>query len=238
MSVQPHASDAVLPRHLDSDAAQGFVPGETIAQFELGTMRNFIYLVLDPSTRKAVIVDPQKDVETPLRALAENGYELVACLLTHSHHDHVAGVGPLLERMPGLPIHVHEGDLHRLGKWPKERFRIVRDGDVLRVGTVEIEALHSPGHSAGELCYLVKAGQGFLLTGDTLFIRDCGRTDFPDGSDDEMFATLQRLKRLPDSLVVLPGHHYAREVASLLGDEKRRSPPLLCRSVDELRNLP
>jgi glyoxylase-like metal-dependent hydrolase (beta-lactamase superfamily II) len=115
---------------------------------------------------------------------------------------------------------------------------MVRDGEILRVGSIEVEAIHSPGHSAGELCYYVKTGDGYLLSGDTLFIRDCGRTDLETGSNEELFSTLQNLKKLPDSLVLLPGHHYAPEVASRFGDEKHRSPPLLCQSVEELRNLP
>lgn len=233
----PLANEA-LPRNFATEEAQGFTPGEPIAQFELGPLRNFVYLILDASSKQAAIVDPQKDIETPLRALNENGFTLTACFLTHSHHDHVAGVGPLLAKFPKLPIYVHSGDTFRLKNFPSESFRMVQDGDVLRVGATEVQAIHSPGHSIGEVCYYVRAGQGYLLSGDTLFIRDCGRTDLETGSNDEMFATIQKLKKLPDSLVMLPGHHYAREVASRFGDEKRRSPPLLCRTVDELRNLP
>ena len=229
-----------LPPHLNSSAAQGFVPGQIIAQYELGTMRNFIYLILDPATKSAAIVDPQKDLR-PLTDLEAHGFKLTMILLTHSHHDHVAGVPELLARFPDLPVFVHEADTHRLKNVPRKNLRLVSDGEIFRVGDLPVEALHSPGHSAGETCYLVRslAGDaGYLLTGDTLFIRDCGRTDFPDGSDHQMFATLQRLKTLPDSLVVLPGHHYAKETASLLGTEKKMSPPLLCRTIDELVHLP
>jgi glyoxylase-like metal-dependent hydrolase (beta-lactamase superfamily II) len=201
-------------------------------------MRNFVYLVLDGSSKKAAVVDPQKDIAPLLADLSAHGFELESCLLTHTHHDHIAGVGPLLERYPALPIYVHREDAFRLKKFPAENFRPVEDHAILKVGNLEVEALHSPGHSAGELCYWVKTGPGYLLSGDTLFIRDCGRTDLETGDDAAMFATLQKLKTLPDSLVLLPGHHYAREVASLFGDEKLRSPPLLCRSVEELRNLP
>jgi glyoxylase-like metal-dependent hydrolase (beta-lactamase superfamily II) len=228
-----------LPAHLSSGRAEGFVPGEMIAQYELGSMRNFIYLILDPATKEAAIVDPQKDLR-PVRDLEAHGFRLKAILLTHSHHDHVAGVGPLLAERPDLPVFVHADDTFRLKNVPAKNLRHVKDGEVFRMGALEVEALHSPGHSPGEVCYRVDepGGAGYLFTGDTLFIRDCGRTDFPESDNDAMFATLQRLKGLPDSLVVLPGHHYAPETASPLGVEKMSSPPLLCRSATELRDLP
>lgn len=224
-----------MPNHLRTHEAQGFVAGETIAQYELGTMRNFVYLILDQETREAAIVDPQRDLR-PVADLEARGYRLTAVILTHSHPDHVAGLPELMERYPNLPVLVHSGDAHRLKKVPPSRIRSVEDGETVRIGKTECRAIHSPGHSAGELCYVVDGR--YLLTGDTLFIRDCGRTDLDTGDTAEMFSTLQKLKSLPDDLVVLPGHHYAPETASHLGAEKKSSPPLLCRSVEELKNLP
>lgn len=78
----------------------------------------------------------------------------------------------------------------------------------------------------------------FLLTGDTLFIRDCGRTDFEDGDNEQMFQSLQRIKKLPPATVILPGHHYQPETASVLELELLESAPLKCRSVEELAGLP
>jgi glyoxylase-like metal-dependent hydrolase (beta-lactamase superfamily II) len=228
-----------LPEHLNSGRAQGFLPGEIIAQYELGTMRNFIYLILDPATKSAAIVDPQKDGR-PVADLEAHGYRLTSILLTHTHHDHVAGVPGILEQYPDLPVRVHAADAVRLKTVPEGNLRKITDGETFRVGEIEIEALHSPGHSPGEVCYVVRPPEGprYLLSGDTLFIRDCGRTDFPDSDNDAMFKTLQRLKTLPDAFVMLPGHHYAPETASLLGNEKRESPPLLCASAEELARLP
>jgi hydroxyacylglutathione hydrolase len=228
-----------LPAHLSSGRALGFVPGEAIAQYELGSLRNFIYLILDLETKSAAIVDPQKDLQ-PLADLAANGFRLDAIVLTHTHHDHVAGVPGILANHPDLPVFVHADDAYRLKNTPAGNIRRIVDGEVFHIGKLVVEAIHSPGHSPGEICYVVRSpdGPNYLLTGDTLFIRDCGRTDFADSDNGAMFHSLQRLKTLADDLVVLPGHHYATETASLLGDEKKSSPPLLCRSEEELRNLP
>lgn len=221
------------------------IRGEAIAQYELGSMRNFVYLVIDWETKEALIVDPQKDL-TPLADLKANGIALKGILITHSHHDHIAGVSPLLELDSTLPVYVHPLDQHRLKKVTSASIHSLEDGERFQINGestgpgVEIQTLHSPGHSAGEVCFIVHvpSGEAYLLSGDTLFIRDCGRTDLETGDNEAMFATLQKLKSLPDSYVMLPGHHYALETANLLGVEKTTSPPLLCRSVEELRTLP
>lgn len=227
-----------LPRHLSLNDPQGAVEGETIAQFELGSYRNFVYLILDWKTREAAIVDPQSDLEPPLGWLERNGFRLSRILLTHTHHDHIAGVPELKRRFPALPLHVHADDARRLRNVAPE---LIGDGAEIPLGQLSIRAMHTPGHSAGELCYFIQGWAGtppYLLTGDTVFIRDCGRTDLESGSDEQMFASLGKIARLPPETVILPGHHYARECASTLARELRESPPFGCKSVEELRSLP
>lgn len=212
-----------------------------VAQFEIGNLRNFVYLILDWSTREAAIVDPQKDLSAPLDALRTHGFRLTHVLLTHTHHDHIAGVPELARTFPEVPIAVHDSDLHRLPASVRTRAKILklRDGESLRIGTLELQSLHTPGHSAGESCFFLPATvPPYLFTGDTVFIRDCGRTDLESGSTKEMFESLQRIKKLPSETVILPGHHYARETASTLQKELQESPPLRCQSVAELEALP
>ena len=238
-----------LPAHLAGLDATGMKEGEPIAQYELGTGRNFVYLLLDWSapfgSRKAAIIDPQSDLEGVLRDLSVHGFELQAILLTHTHYDHVAGVAPLLKMNPGLTIRVGEPDLHRLSEsvTSSKGLKTLVDHESFQIGALTVVAHHTPGHSAGEFCFYIDrqpvggVTRPFLFTGDLIFIRDCGRTDFPDGSDAQMFVSVQKIKSFPDETVLLVGHHYARECATTLGVEKTESPPFLCASVEELARL-
>lgn len=231
----------MLPSHLAGNQATGLHAHQTIAQFEIGEQRNFVYLILDWPSRTAALVDPQKDLTLPLVALRAKGFRLSRVLLTHSHHDHIAGVQELARTFPEAPIAVHPADLHRLPTAVRTGARIEKlaDGNLIRMGRLEIEVMHTPGHSAGECCYFIRNTQPpYLLSGDTIFVRDCGRTDFPDGSNVEMFDSLQRVKQLPPETVILPGHHYTTEVATTLELELAHSPPFRAGSVSELEALP
>lgn len=203
-------------------------------------MKNFVYLLIDWEKKKAAIVDPQEDLSAPLSALAAHGLELERVLITHTHFDHVAGLPALVRERPELTCVLHEADLHRIAKVVRGgRPRLVEDGETFDVGGLAVKALHTPGHSAGHSCFLVEAtAPALLFTGDTIFINDCGRTDFADGSDEAMFASIQRVKALPPGTVILPGHHYRPQVASTVGHEAATSPPFLARSVAELAALP
>jgi hydroxyacylglutathione hydrolase len=229
-----------LPSHLSANKAVGLVTDEPVAQFELGTMRNFVYLVLDWTEHQAAIVDPQSDLETPLTALKQNGFTLSKVLLTHTHFDHVAGVPEIVERFPHVPVIVHDLDLHRLDEGLR-RGTIIQpasEGDTIAVGALSLSVLHTPGHTAGGCCYLLNYDPPYLLTGDTLFIRDCGRTDLSTGSNADLFTSLNKIRKLPANTVILPGHHYQRECASTLARELKESPPFSCHSVEDLKALP
>jgi hydroxyacylglutathione hydrolase len=231
-----------LPSHLSGTEPRGLVPEQVVAQFELGDLRNFVYLILDWKTRQAALVDSQGDVDTILEALAEHGFQLAFILLTHTHHDHVAGLPEFLRRFPKLPIYTHLQnhplDAKRLSPPVREKVSEIKEGDTLKLGELSIQVMHTPGHTSGECSYLVKADRPYLFTGDTIFIRDCGRTDFDSGSNDEMFKSIQRVKALPPETVILPGHHYARECATTVAKELLESPPFRCKTVEELASLP
>ena len=210
-----------------------------LAQFEIGPMQNLVYLIIDWQTRKAAWVDPQKDLSEPLAFLEHHELTLESVLLTHTHHDHVAGLGPLRDRYPEIPIRLHEADSFRLKN--QSGLHWVGDGELIRVGGLELRAWNMPGHSIGALSFEIPASTThptLLLTGDTLFIRDCGRTDLPTGSTAQLYASLQRYRQFPADTIIFPGHHYRPEWWSRLEEEWRLSPPFQCSSLEELDQLP
>jgi len=220
--------------------AQGWVINNTIARFEIGPYRNFVYLVLDWPRKKAAVVDPQADLKPLLAGFAEYGFDLESILITHSHADHVAGVPELMKRYPPVPVFIHELEMPRLHGFisKKSVLRAISDQESIRVGSLTLTVLHTPGHSSGECSFFLDGDPPYLFSGDTIFIRDCGRTDLPTGSTAQMFESLQRLKKLPPHTVILPGHHYAPESTTTLERELKESLPFLCQTVEELEALP
>lgn len=230
-----------LPIQFAGNSASGLIENEPVAQFEIGHFKNFVYLILDWNSREAAIIDPQTDLSLLLKTLLRHGFILKKILLTHTHWDHIGGVPELLRSFPEIKIFVHPLDAKRLQLSPSEHSRIhsLHGGEKISIGSHSIQVLHTPGHSAGECCFFLEnTTLPHLFTGDTLFIRDCGRTDLESGSTSEMFTSLQALKKLPPETIILPGHHYAPECASVLKKEIETSPPLQCLSAQELERLP
>lgn len=207
---------------------------------ELGPMQNVIYLVGDPATREAAVVDPGWDVPRILQAAAHDGYRLTAAFVTHHHFDHVMGLRELLHAA-GMPVYVHRDDAPLLNI-SRDALTPVVGGETIRIGHIPITLLHTPGHTPGSQCLLVRpAGGGAggrLLSGDTLFIRGCGRCDLPGGDPRRLYESLTKtLRVLDDETILHPGHHYAEVPTSPLGDEKRLNPFLRCTTVQEFLRL-
>ena len=215
-------------------------PHPNIAQFEIGPFKNFVYLILDPGSKQAAIVDPQKDLSPLLTQMEKDHRQLTGIFVTHSHHDHVAGLQELVQKFPEVPVYIHPEELHRLKGLDLTTLKKISDGEVIPVGNLAVRVIHTPGHSTGECCFYLEAegAPPCVLTGDTVFIRDCGRTDLETGSTAQMFDSLQKIKALPSKTLIFPGHHYREEGFSILETELRTSPPLLCQSVLELEALP
>ena len=195
-------------------------------------MVNFIYLIGDRETGEAVVVDPAYDPQGLLDILAADDMERSGVLGTHYHPDHVggdrmgysiAGVADLLE-LTSVPIHVQdpEGDLvTRVTGVTDDNLVRHGSGDVVSVGTIDIELIHTPGHTPGSQCFFV---DNKLVAGDTLFLEGCGRTDLPGGDPREMYESLtQRLARIPDDAILFPGHLYAPQASASMGETRQHN---------------
>ena len=202
-------------------------------QLELGPMQNFIYLIGDPATREAAVVDPGWEVPQILNAAERDGYRLTKAFVTHHHFDHVQGLSALLAAVD-VPVYVHREDAPLLEINPSS-LKPMRGGETVQVGGLAITLIHTPGHTPGSQCLL--AG-GHLLSGDTLFIRACGRCDLPDSNPRTLYDSLaNKLKRLEDETVVCPGHNYAEVPLSTIGEEKQHNPFLGMPTVEEFLHL-
>jgi glyoxylase-like metal-dependent hydrolase (beta-lactamase superfamily II) len=202
-----------------------------IEQLTLGPHKNFIYLVGCPETRDAAVVDPAWDVPAILSSADSRNLEITKILLTHTHPDHTNGVAEISERCDAQ-VHVHEAET---GNVALPGTTALRDGDVVEVGRVQVEILHTPGHSPGGICYRVVPKD--LLTGDTLFVGRTGRTLFLGSSDQRMFESVEKLRSLPEDWVVWPGHDYGPAPTSTIGREKSENAFFRCRSLEEFIQL-
>lgn len=200
-----------------------------VEQIQIGPMQNFAYLIGDKATREVVVIDPAWDIEGLLNFVDERDYTLKGALVTHYHPDHcggsfghnvVEGVAALLERH-ALPIYANEHEVAGVQKVTgvsKTDLKSVSSGDKLAVGDIEIEFLHTPGHTPGSQCFRVKHT---LISGDTLFIDGCGRVDLPGSNSEDMFNSLRKIAELPDETILLPGHNYSAVAHATMGDTKR-----------------
>ena len=222
-------------------SGRDFAADDVIAQ----QMRNFAYLIGDRETGDAVMVDPAYAAGDLLDTLEADGMALSGVLVTHHHPDHVGGsmmgfelkgLAELLERV-SVPVHVntHEAQwVSRVTGIPMSDLTTHEHGDRVDVGAIDIELLHTPGHTPGSQCFLL---DGRLVAGDTLFLDGCGRTDFPGGDVDEMFRSLQQLANLPGNPTVFPGHWYSTQPSASLAEVKDTNYVYKVYELDQWRSL-
>lgn len=216
-----------------------------VEQLQIGPMANFTYLIGSRRRREVVVVDPAWEIDRLLDHIAERGYTLTAALATHYHPDHVgggmgghniAGVAELLGKSP-VKVHVHRAEaagVRKVTGLSESDLVKVDSGDRLRIGDIEVEFLHTPGHTPGSQCFRVK---NTLVSGDTLFIDGCGRVDLPGSDPQEMYHSLQKLKSLPDDTLVLPGHNYSAVPNATLAEAKKVNAYLAVKDLTRWQQL-
>ncbi len=197
-------------------------------------MQNFGYLIGDVATKKAMLVDPAWSPPELMKVAADAGFTVAALAITHAHFDHTNAVDTLLERID-VPVYAHADEI----VYAKSGTNIVGDlgrtvkavagSEKVKLGETEIEFLHTPGHTPGSVC--LRVGD-HLITGDTLFIGGCGRTDLPGGNPGQLFRTLQKLGQLSPTLEVCPGHDYGQVPRRALGEELKLNPYLRLKDED------
>jgi hydroxyacylglutathione hydrolase len=185
---------------------------------------NFSYIIADEVTREAAVVDSSFNAGEIMNILKAENLTLKYIISTHGHSDHTAGNVELQSALGGQVV------VHRLSRVNAQVK--VEDNDVLHLGSVEIRVIFTPGHTPDGICLFVNGRK--LLTGDTLFVGECGRTDLPGGNPRQMYESLfHKLAKLSENVEVYPGHDYGSKPRSTIGEEKRTNYVLEPRSVEE-----
>ena len=193
------------------------------SQVPVGTMQNFSYIIGDAASHNAVLVDPAWEVDKLLGLCGDAGLSVCYVINTHSHHDHVEGNDAIVQRTRAKVV-AHQSA-------PIRKDIAVSDGDLVELGSLKIQVIHTPGHCPDHICLLV---DGKVLTGDTLFVGECGRTDLAGGNPGAMYESLfNKLMKLDDATEVYPGHDYGRKPSSTIGEERRTNYTLKPRTKNE-----
>jgi len=205
----------------------------TIKQIKVG-FDNFSYIIYCKRTNKASIVDPGYNPSKLLEFLSSNNLKLEYIIATHYHSDHTSGIQKIKNSISSSKIVASELD------GPKLDVKVdikVTDNNRLKIGDIDLVFILTPGHTPGSICIIVN--NEALLTGDALFIGDCGRTDLPGGDLVQMFRSLQdKIMQLPAHLVVYPGHDYGDKPFDTLGNQKSTNKTLLAKNLDDFSKIP
>ena len=181
----------------------------------VGAFQENSYLVVDPSTQRAALVDPGADAEQLVEMVRASRATLEAIWLTHAHIDHIGAIAGI-KRIWDVPVHMHPADRPLFDRGamqaavyglpfeePPAPERELAEGDILQLGTLRFGVLHMPGHAPGHVVFVT---DGHMIGGDLLFAGSIGRTDLPFSDPDRMSESLERVIMLPDETLVYPGH--------------------------------
>ena len=215
-----------------------------LKQLALGPMQNYVYLLGDPETKEAAVVDPAWNVPVILQEARESGYRITHVILSHGHYDHINGVEELVEATDAT-VCAYKSELEEfiaegMGGLviPRSSLKKTDTGASVLVGKMTVQTIHTPGHTPGSQCLRIDHGpERVLVTGDTLFVGTIGRCDLPFSSPHDLFRSLGKIKKLNDETVFYPGHDYGATPHNTLGREKKSNPFLMADSVEDFLQL-
>jgi len=214
----------------------GLPPAPQVFQVEVGLLQNFCEIIYCPTTRAAAVVDPAWEADRLLREAKTLGVNITTVLITHTHNDHIEGVAELCAATgAGVVVNPREAEaIRRVAPAAAANLIDATDRRDIAIGRCGLRVLETSGHTVGGVCYL---GDGFVVTGDVLFVGGCGRTDFTGGNTAALWRSLQRLLALPEETRVFPGHNYGATPTSTMANEARTNPYLRCQTYEAFRAL-
>lgn len=201
-----------------------------IKKFEVGPLFVNCYIIYDERTKEAVVIDPGDEPDLILDFIKEENLNLKYILCTHGHFDHIGSVKELKDET-GAKVVLHEKDIEIYRNSPQIAMQffgieiepqpepdiLIKNGEILNTGNVQLTVIHTSGHSPGSVCLYT---DGYIFTGDTLFAGSVGRTDIIGGSMNELLNSLKKIASLPDETIVFPGHGPKTKI----GIEKKTNP--------------
>ena len=198
-----------------------------LIQIPLGPMKNLAYIISDNETKKSAIVDPAWEIDKILDITKRNNLNIIYIINTHSHSDHISGNEEIIKQTNAKLISYY--------KSPRKPDIPVSENDEITLGKTKMKFIHTPGHCPDSICIIV---DNKILTGDTLFVGNCGRIDLPGGNIDELYTSLfTKIYKLDDKLEVYPGHDYGEKPFSTIEYEKKHNYVLEPRNLNEFREF-
>jgi glyoxylase-like metal-dependent hydrolase (beta-lactamase superfamily II) len=203
-----------------------------IKQIRIGN-DNFSYIIYSRKNNSAIIVDPGFEPEKTINYIINNNLILRYIIITHHHSDHSYGVITIKNKFPKARIIASKEDGEKINT---DIDIFVKDKDKLKLGEINLEFLLTPGHTPDGICIIVN--NKAIITGDTLFIGDCGRTDLPGGNLQIMYNTLKnKIMPLPNNLIIYPGHDYGDKPYDTLGNQKKNNKTLNIKNFNDFSKI-
>tara|TARA_A100001015_G_scaffold36652_1_gene40394 strand:- start:3108 stop:3758 length:651 start_codon:yes stop_codon:yes gene_type:complete len=198
-----------------------------IKTFPGGPFDNLFYVVWDSLTREAAIVDPPKDIRELIQFMQSQSLTFSHIWLTHTHYDHIEGIENCLNYNPTLPIITHTSQAKKF--LFHSNVIKVSTGDEIKLGSLSITIIHTPGHSPCGICFY---SAPHCITGDTLFVDRCGRADIKGADVHKLYDSLQKLKNLPPETIIYPGHDYGKSQTDTIQNQCIQNPYLVAKNKE------